>query len=478
MVVPRYFHLVSAWIALLVFLLSCTDIHAQPRSFPENADSTLKVFFGNLHAHTSYTDGKKKPADAFGYARDSAGLDFMAVTDHQIWLTSIEYEDIRRQADAFTQPGKFVGIAGQEWTSGLAHCNVFDADHVFTAPTASLDSLYAELEQGGYTANLNHPRAGTLRNYAFSTVGDKGINGVEVRNDIEQAMYIEMLRKGWHVGTDGSQDNHRPNWGDGPCWTALLAKELTREAVLDAMRNHRTYSTYDRNMELRFKAEGHWMGDSFAHEGTVSFSIEIMDPDSGDVTCQIVLYQNGLPVQWTSPGNATSRWTPVITPPPGENFYFVTAEQRDGDRIWSSPIWIRSTTVLPATPVLASPPDRAVLSELTPRLSWYPSERVETYTLQYSTKPGFPLSTTTVTLDGITDTLFVVPGALADSAWYYWRVRSVNADGESAYSGTRAFFTDETALFSSASERRLTVQKSEDIRPAIFESSKHGLWLA
>ena len=478
MKLPRCFYPVCAGIALLIFLLSYVDVHAQPGKVREKTDSTLTVFFGNLHAHTSYTDGKKKPADAFRYARDSARLDFMAVTDHQIWLTTAEYQDIRRQADIFTEPGAFVGIAGQEWTSALAHCNVFDADHVLTAPTGSLDSLYTELERGGYTANLNHPRQGTLRNYAYSDVGDKGINSVEVRNDIEQAMYITMLRKGWHVGADGSQDNHRPNWGDGPCWTALLARELTREAVLDAMRNHRTYSTYDRNIELRFKAEEHWMGESFDHRGTISFSIEIVDPDSGDVVSDIILYQNGVPVQWTSPGTSTHSWTPEITPPAGGNFYFITVDQSDGDRIWSSPVWIRSTVALPSTPVLSSPPDGALLSELTPRLSWNPSERTETYTLQYSTKPAFPAGSATVTVDGITDTSFVLPVALDDSAWYYWRVRSVNGDGESVYSGTRSFFTDEKALFSSASERRLTFQKNEDIRPTIFASTKRGLWLA
>ena len=45
-------------------------------------------YFGNLHAHTSYSDGKKTPKDAFQHARDVAKLDIMIVTDHleQLYL--------------------------------------------------------------------------------------------------------------------------------------------------------------------------------------------------------------------------------------------------------------------------------------------------------------------------------------------------------------------------------------------------------
>lgn len=42
---------------------------------------TLQVYFGNLHAHTSYSDGSGTPAMAYDHAR-IAGLDFMAITEH------------------------------------------------------------------------------------------------------------------------------------------------------------------------------------------------------------------------------------------------------------------------------------------------------------------------------------------------------------------------------------------------------------
>ena len=43
--------------------------------------SQLKPYFGNLHSHTTYSDGIGVPSDAFASAK-AAGLDFYAVTDH------------------------------------------------------------------------------------------------------------------------------------------------------------------------------------------------------------------------------------------------------------------------------------------------------------------------------------------------------------------------------------------------------------
>lgn len=42
---------------------------------------TADVHFGNLHAHTSYSDGSGTPAEAYRMACD-AGLDFYAITEH------------------------------------------------------------------------------------------------------------------------------------------------------------------------------------------------------------------------------------------------------------------------------------------------------------------------------------------------------------------------------------------------------------
>lgn len=39
------------------------------------------VFFGNLHSHSSYSDGSGTPREAFIYARDTAKIHFLALTE-------------------------------------------------------------------------------------------------------------------------------------------------------------------------------------------------------------------------------------------------------------------------------------------------------------------------------------------------------------------------------------------------------------
>ncbi len=401
---------------------------------------------GNLHSHTSYSDGTGTPAQAFEYARDVAGIDFLAVTDHHCWLSEEEYADILYQADVFTEDGVFIGIGGQEWTGNdMNHSTVWDADYVFTAPLNDYDSLYREVVSSGCTAAFCHPKPRNFGCFVYSATGDIGINAVEVRDEQEEERYIDILNKGWHVGTDGSQDNHGPNWGNGRSWTVALACSLTRDEILSATRNHRTYSTLDRNLEMMFRAEGRYMGEEFAHVDHIEFSVEVYDPGLHDDFVRLELFQNGIPINWIDIDTTSYTWTPLITPPCGVNHYFVKVYQREGHMAWSAPVWIDCNTALPATPRPESPYDGEIVVPLTPDFTWHSSENADRYTLQVSSSGGFPFDPSTMTFPGITDTCYSLPDSLDDDVWYYWQVRGVNQYGSSAYSGTYAFITDEDA---------------------------------
>lgn len=410
------------------------------------SDTLYNFYLGNLHSHTSYSDGTGTPAQAFEYARDVAGIDFLAVTDHHHVLTVAEYDDILYQADAFTENGVFVGIGGQEWTGvDMNHSTVWEADHILTAPQGDYDSLYREVALLGCTAAFCHPRPQNFGYFAYSATGDIGINAVEVRDEYEQARYIEILNKGWHVGTDGSQDNHAPNWGNGFNWTMALACSLTKDEILDATRNHRTYSTLDRNLEMMFRAEGHYMGEEFAHADHIEFSVQVYDPGPDDDFKRLELFQNGTVIMWADVDTTSYLWNPVITPPSGLNHYFVKVYQAGSDRAWSSPVWIDCTTSLPATPRPELPYDGQIVVSLTPEITWHSSENSDAYTLQLSTSESFPFDPSTLTFPELIDTVYTLPDSLDDDVWYYWQVKGENQSGSSTYSGTYAFLTDQDA---------------------------------
>ncbi|MCX7918070.1 MAG: CehA/McbA family metallohydrolase [bacterium] len=322
--------------------------------------TTYHFYVGSLHAHTSYSDGIGTPASAFTYARDSAKLDFLAITDHHTQLTQSEFDDIRTQAAMFNQDGVFVAIAGQEWTSNNGHSCIFEANSIFT--TTTINDFYKELEASGASATFNHPTypsTAVFNNLSYSSTADVGLNAMEVRWDgtppysnpayNEEARYIIALNNGWHIGTDGSQDTHDGTWGDATsdfglaCWTIAIATSLTKSDILDAHRNHRTYSTHDRNLELTFKLNDAWMGTTLTNPSSLNFYISVYDHDTNDRFQQILLYHNGSVVTTVNINTSSYIWQFSLSTPTEikEHYYFVKTIQSDWNRAWSSPIWVK-----------------------------------------------------------------------------------------------------------------------------------------
>ena len=106
-----------AYIALLLlFVAGCGDLPEAGSVFDDHTASVFNdgagladvmdgknFFFGNLHSHTSYSDGEGTPGETFAWARDTAGYDFYAVTDHAEQLTEAEWLDTGTQADAYNE---------------------------------------------------------------------------------------------------------------------------------------------------------------------------------------------------------------------------------------------------------------------------------------------------------------------------------------------------------------------------------------
>ena len=82
----------------------------------------LRLFYGDLHTHTGYSDGMGRPADALRQMRDR-GLHFAAITDHgEFFDRATAVLDAHKWAAAAQQVAvatdeMFVAIRGFEWSS-------------------------------------------------------------------------------------------------------------------------------------------------------------------------------------------------------------------------------------------------------------------------------------------------------------------------------------------------------------------------
>jgi len=302
-------------------------------------ENPLKIFFADLHSHTMYSDGTLTPLAAHDYARDVAKLDVFSLTDHLEAIDDGEWLDIRETAFDANEDGRFVARPGLEWTKGWGHINIFDCKtrHWPKDPK----EFYKAAADAGVIMKFNHPGNGTRSHagLAYSEIGDKTIQMIELRNNDEEPAFIRALNNGWHLAPEGSDDTHGSNWGNCGTWTGILATGLSKQNIWDAMRNRRIYSTRDRNCCLTFTLNGAPMGTIVDKPAkAVKITVKVDDPDDGDDVAKIEFYEDGKVVE------TGEKWEGELliegSPAAGKHHYFVKVTQKDGNLLWSAPIWV------------------------------------------------------------------------------------------------------------------------------------------
>lgn len=339
--------------ALIIALCILSAVNAQEPDF--------NFYFGNLHAHTSYSDGMGTPSDAYSQVSTKGDMDFYALTEHGYYLQELTnihlwYKSIE-EADSFYKAGEFVPLVGYEWTHAEGHMNGYGTPKAASRDTqrnftAFIDYLH---EFGGFAA-FNHPNPEIQPNwndFSYWSYADKVVSMIEVgsgayyRNTRNEPSYIKALDRGWKIGAVNNQDNHRDDWGSAAnVRTGLIAKDLTRRSVMDAMRSMRTYATEDRNARVMITSGQSIMGDTIIFKGSGSglkFNLDIFakDPD-GETFSSIKLITNGGRVVGSVGQFSGGTYSFTIEPNLDYNYYYAKLVQADGDTIITTPIWMET----------------------------------------------------------------------------------------------------------------------------------------
>jgi len=170
--------------SLLVFLVAGTS--AQHQSI-----GGYNVYYGDLHNHSSVSDGTGTPSTAYNYAKNVAHLDFFALTDHSGSISSAEWTDIQTQANAYNQDGVFTAFYGFEWTSGgnYGHIGILNTGDYCTtnSPTSTFEGLVSWLasrpEGFAFFCHPGRENGNGLEFNHFATTPSEGFVGMELWNN-------------------------------------------------------------------------------------------------------------------------------------------------------------------------------------------------------------------------------------------------------------------------------------------------------
>lgn len=202
------------------------------------APDGLTWFAGDLHAHTTHSDGTLTIAQ-LAAAAVGRGLDFLAVTDHNTVSHHAHLPGVGAAYDLCLLPG-------QEVTTHAGHANAFgDIGWVdFRRPARQ---WLADVEERGGLLSVNHPlqddcgwqfpvRTPFLELWHISWFLDLTATGPWA--------YLRTSGAGsaGHPVFLGGSDFHTPDQGfpPGTPTTWVAARDRTPEAILDAIRHGRT----------------------------------------------------------------------------------------------------------------------------------------------------------------------------------------------------------------------------------------------
>jgi hypothetical protein len=337
-----------------------------------------RILWADLHGHSNFSDGTGLPEDYYRYARDVAGLDVAALSDHDHW--GLEFLDthpplwaeLARVTRAFHDPGRFVTLLAFEWTNwayGHRHVLYFTDDGPLITSLAPATDRPEELWRAlaGQTALTvaHHPAGGPIAidwtippDPHFEPVTEvSSVHGSSEAADSPGRIYDavaghfvrDALDRGYRLGFVGSGDTHDGHPGLGHLATgigglaAVLSEERTRDGVLAAMRARRTYATSGPRIILRFSVDTTPMGGTLPPAPSDALHAVAVFVHGTAPIERIDLVRSGRVVLTAEQEDAEATLATRIPRLAAGEYVYVRVVQRDGGLAWSSPVFAAGT---------------------------------------------------------------------------------------------------------------------------------------
>lgn len=419
-----------------------------------------QLYFGQLHSHTTYSDGSGTLDAALDYVAslpESANVDFVAFTDHSNYFdttSAANPADAMNDASLMTEASRalwaeykdkvakfnekqsdIVAIAGFEmtWSGGPGHINSFNTQGLVSRNNAELNNktndagmkLYYQTmnkDSGETMHQFNHPGS-TFGNFTDFSYWDEQTDDhmflVEVGNGEGQIgaggyypsyeEYTLALDHGWHVAPTNNQDNHKGRWGNAnDARDVILADNFSEQGIYEAIRARRVYATEDKNLEIHYQLNDSTMGsilEDLDPSEKINITVSLYDPDKSDSISKVEVIANAGAVAYTW-DNAEDLARGIVTAEldPQYTYYYIRVTQADGDLAVTAPVWTGKAAKIGIDEITYTPETALVNQEVTLHTALYNNEYPDATvkSMVYTTDGGKVLGTDTEakTLEG------------------------------------------------------------------------------
>lgn len=309
---------------------------------------TYHLVHGDLHRHTDlslcfpFFDGSID--DAYRYSIDVARMDFLGITDHtrdidngqvgsQLWRRCM------KAADRYRLPGKFFPYYSYERSHGETDHNVISLrDDMLRNFPPPLREFWDEITDNN-TFTIPHEPINATRTWAHQDDAKRPLleiyQGCRDNPRHSEPAANVGLRKGYHLGFIASSDHMSTSASYACVWTETVA----REPIFRAMQSRRTFGATD-HISLIFKCGDAWMGEIVKSETLPEYQLEIVA--TGPIVKLEAVMDGRRIIPLPFEEGATEIKTSFTAPKDydGKHYIYIYMEQADGNRAWSSPLWV------------------------------------------------------------------------------------------------------------------------------------------
>ncbi|MCD6503842.1 DUF3604 domain-containing protein [Candidatus Bathyarchaeota archaeon] len=346
-----------------------------------------RLFWGDLHGQV---DLAVKAYDYFRYARDISAIDFAGFQRNDHNITNEDWKIQQKIERLFNQPGRFITFPGYEWSADTkdgghrnvyfpidgqpirrsSHWNIEDKSDVHT-DLPSITKLY-EAYRDRDVIIIPHV-GGRKADLSFHEPKLEPVIEVSSSHGTFEWFLEEAVKRGYKVGFIAGSDGYmgRPG-GSYPGFhdrryakgglTGIFAKELTRGALWEALKNRRCYGTTGARIILLFESEGHFMGEEYTTDKPPKFKVFV----AGTEAIEKVELMRGLELAYSHP----------ISRKPSPNkvrILWEGASRKDSYSgvIWEGKIRVKAGRILSVQKIRFDSPRSKVYGLTDRQVNWY-----------------------------------------------------------------------------------------------------------